>query len=446
MKLFGTDGIRGRANVFPMTADNVVKVGQALGLLLEQKKQKRVLIGKDTRLSSYMFEQAIAAGLMSTGVEAMLVGPMPTPAISYLTETMRAQAGVMISASHNPYEDNGIKIFGPDGFKLSDEDEAFIEDRVANSVKINQALKADLSGRAYRLEDAPGRYISHLKYNFPKDLDLLGYKVVIDCANGAAYKIAPTTFEELGAQCVVIENKPNGTNINKNCGAVHPQNMQKTVLEHGADFGVCLDGDADRLIMCDEKGVILDGDDLLYVLINGMIANNKKPKGIVGTLMSNMALEKFCHQQDIQFLRAKVGDRYVVEKMRENNWCLGGETSGHIIYLPNCNTGDGIMNALLMAAVLCQTGKKLSQLTNEFVKFPQEMVNIEVKQKKPLESCTELNKAIASAEQSLNAQGRVLVRYSGTENKLRIMVEAHSENALKEEMKKLVTSAKVELD
>ncbi|MCI5072419.1 phosphoglucosamine mutase [bacterium] len=445
MKLFGTDGIRGRANIFPMTADTVVKVGQALGLLLEEKKQKKVLIGKDPRLSSYMFEQAIAAGLMSTGVEAMLVGPMPTPAISYLTESMRAQAGVMISASHNPYEDNGIKIFGPDGFKLSDENEAFIEDLVENSLKIEKRLKADVSGKAYRIEDAKGRYISHLKYNFPKAYDLIGYKIVIDCANGAAYKIAPTVFEELGAQCIIIENQPNGTNINKNCGAVYPQRMQNAVLEHKADYGICLDGDADRIVMCDENGAVLDGDDLLFILVSAMVANDNKPQGIVGTLMSNMALENYCNDNGIQFLRAKVGDRYVVEKMRENKWSLGGESSGHIIYLPNCNTGDGIMNALLIAAVLCQTGNKLSEIAQSFNKYPQEMINVEVKEKKPLESCVALSKSIERAKKNLNGEGRVLVRYSGTENKLRIMVEAHSENVLKEQLKKLVSTAKSEL-
>ncbi len=431
-KLFGTDGIRGRANRWPMTPEIALQVGRAVGYLFRNHKTRhRILIGKDTRLSGYLLENAIASGLCSVGAEALFVGPLPTPAIAFLTTNMRCDAGIVISASHNPYYDNGIKIFGRDGFKLSDELEAKIEEMVLNeTISSFRAEEADI-GRAYRLEDAPGRYIVHLKHTFPKDLTLDGLKIVLDCAHGAAYKVAPAVFEELGAEVVKIGVEPNGTNINLDCGALHPEKVRETVLKEQADLGIALDGDADRVIIVDEHGDLVDGDQILYMCAREMKEEGLLKGGaVVATVMSNMGLEKALSELGLKLVRTKVGDRFVVEKMRQEGYNLGGEQSGHIIFLEHATTGDGILAALQVLAIMKKKEKPVSELA-KLEKFPQVLVNVSVQKKLPEEEIEGLSPLVKRIEQELGRDGRVLIRPSGTEPKYRVMVEGLDEEKIR---------------
>lgn len=432
-KLFGTDGIRGTANVFPMTPDLVVKVGQALGYILRKKglggahnpsMPPKVVIGKDTRLSGYMIEMALASGLNSMGVQVQLVGPLPTPGIGYLTRTMRASAGVVISASHNAFHDNGIKIFGADGFKIADEIELEIE-RLVLHEDLNKLLPSSLEiGRSRRIEDSQGRYIVYVKSTFPLEYTLDGLRIVLDTANGASYKVAPAVFEELGAEVIQLGKEPNGTNINDKVGALHPDKLAEAVVHFRADVGISLDGDADRVIMVDEKGQIMNGDHIL-----GICALHMKKKGmlkndtLVVTQMSNFGLEKKMRENGINVVKTGVGDKYVVEEMRRNGYNLGGEQSGHIIFLDHTTTGDGCIAALNVLAVMTETGVNLSQLNRIIEDVPQVLINLRVKNRKDLNTLESYKKRIKEVESELGSNGRLFIRFSGTEPVIRILVE-----------------------
>jgi phosphoglucosamine mutase len=423
-KYFGTDGVRGLVGVAPITPDFVMRLGYAAGKVLVKNMsgsaRSTVLIGKDTRISGYMLEAALEAGFAAAGVDVMLAGPMPTPAIAYLTRALRLQAGVVISASHNPYQDNGIKFFSDQGAKLPDAVELDIEAQLDLPM---ECVAPDKLGRAKRLDDAQGRYIEFCKSTFPNALDLRGLKVVVDCAHGAAYNIAPHVFHELGAEVIAIGNKPSGYNINDGYGATAPAAMSASVVEHGADLGIALDGDADRLIMCDAKGRLYNGDELLYVMVMDRCATGKVD-GAVGTLMTNMALEVAFKEKNIPFARAKVGDRYVLEVMQERGWLLGGEGSGHLLALDKHTTGDGIVSALQVLSALKRSGKSLEQCAAELVLFPQTLINVRV----PAGFEWQKNPAMVAekeaVERELGDSGRVLIRASGTEPLIRVMVEA----------------------
>jgi len=429
-KYFGTDGIRGTANSFPMTPEIALKVGQAAGsYFIDGDHRHKVVIGKDTRLSGYMVEPALVAGFVSAGMDVVLVGPMPTPAVAMLTRSLRADLGVMISASHNPFHDNGIKLFDRIGLKLSDEVEIEIEKRMQGDVDIDLAKPAAL-GRAKRLEDAQGRYIEFVKATFPKRFNLSGLKIVIDCSNGAAYKIAPTVLWELEADVISLGVNPNGFNINDNCGSTSPQRMCEEVVKQGADIGIALDGDADRVVVCDEKGKIVDGDQLL-----GLIALHQKGLGtlqgggIVATLMSNMGLEKYLESIDLHLVRTQIGDRYVSKFMREKGYNVGGEQSGHIIMRDYVTTGDGLVAALQVLAVMVEKNKPASNVCNVFEPYPQLLKNIRYKKKDPLEDVG-VKKAIKEAEEVVSGNGRILIRKSGTEPLIRVMVEGSDEKTV----------------
>jgi phosphoglucosamine mutase len=422
--LFGTDGVRGRANSAPMTAENVMRIGMAAGRVFNRGSHlHRVVIGKDTRLSGYMLEQAMTAGFLSVGMEVLLLGPLPTPAIGFLTRSMRADIGVMISASHNPYEDNGIKLFGPDGFKLSDAVEARIEELVANPSAIALAPSAAV-GRAKRLQDADGRYIEAVKASAARGLDLSDLKIVLDCANGAAYKVAPTVLWELGAEVVPIGVSPDGFNINGNCGSTHPAVLQEHVVLHGADIGIALDGDADRVVLVSEKGHLIDGDQLMATIADqwkkdGRLAGN----GVVATVMSNLGLERFVDALGLALVRTQVGDRYVLERMRAGGFNLGGEQSGHIIMTDHATTGDGLMAALQAMAALIKSGKPASAAFRAFEPVPQLLKNVRVADANAALAASAVVSAIAAAEEKLGKGGRILVRKSGTEPLIRVMAE-----------------------
>ena len=424
-KLFGTDGVRGVANVFPMTAEISMQLGRALAYLIRNGEHRhRVIIGKDTRLSGYMIEQALASGIMSMGVDVVLVGPMPTPAVAHLTSSMRADAGAVISASHNPYQDNGIKFFWRDGFKLPDETESKIEKLIFEKSLDSLRPTATAIGGAVRLDDAPGRYISRVKSTFPEALTLEGLTLVIDCANGAAYKVAPTVLEELGAKVIELGVTPDGKNINDACGALHPESLQKAVLKHKAHLGIALDGDADRLIVVDEKGRVVDGDAIMAICTGELVARKElAKKTLVSTVMSNIGLERAVAQWGVKVVRTRVGDRYVVEEMRKHGYSLGGEQSGHLVFLGHATTGDGTLAALQVLAVMCRTGKPMSELTKIFEPVPQVLLNVLVKEKRELSKLPTVQKVIAAVEKKLGKDGRVLVRYSGTEAKVRVLVE-----------------------
>jgi phosphoglucosamine mutase len=432
-RLFGTDGVRGEANVYPMTAEVAMQLGRALAYLIRNgTHQHRVIIGKDTRLSGYMIEQALAAGITSMGVDVWLTGPLPTPGISNLTTSMRADAGAVISASHNPYQDNGIKFFWRDGFKLPDETEAKIEELLSAGTIDNIRPTADKIGRAFRLEDARGRYIVFLKATFPRELTLEGMTIVVDCANGAAYKTAPSVLEELGAKVIALGVSPDGKNINDKCGALHPEALAKAVVQHGANLGLALDGDADRLIVVDEKGKVVDGDAIMAICTGELVARDQlKKKTLVSTVMSNIGLERAVARWGVKVARTRVGDRYVVEEMRKHGYNLGGEQSGHLLFLDHATTGDGTLAALQLLAVMCRQGKPLSELASIFEPVPQTLVNVVVKQKRELGELPEVMKVIHGVEQKLGSEGRVLVRFSGTEPKVRILIEG--ENAARNE-------------
>ncbi len=433
-KLFGTDGVRGVANLEPMTSETAMQLGRAAAhIFMRRAGRHQIVIGKDTRISGYMLESALTAGICSMGVDVLLVGPMPTPAIAFLTRSLRADAGVVISASHNPYQDNGIKFFSSDGFKLPDEVEARIEELIVSDEISHLRPTADLIGKAYRLDDAEGRYIEFAKRSLPKDLDFQGLKLVVDCANGAAYKVAPTVLRELGAKVEVIGNKPDGMNINAGCGAVHPEQLQEAVRHHKADIGIALDGDADRSIFVCEQGTIVDGDHVMAALgldlhHNGLLAKQT----LVGTVMSNFGLELSMAKAGINLVRTPVGDRYLLERMLAEGYNFGGEQSGHFIFLDHNTTGDGLISALQMLSLIKRTKKPLSELAKAMSAVPQVLLNVKVKQKPVLESIPDVDRAIRESERRLNGSGRVVVRYSGTEPLLRIMVEGEQDTVIKE--------------
>ena len=432
-RFFGTDGVRGRANVYPMDSETTMRLGRAAAYVLRRKQGKhRILIGKDTRVSGYMLETALASGFSSMGVDVLLVGPLPTPGVAFMTRSMRADAGVMISASHNPYEDNGIKFFANDGFKLPDETENEIEKYLEPGHLDELRARPELVGKAARIDDAIGRYTVYLKSCLPKGLKFDGLKVVLDCANGAAYKVAPMVFRELGANVITTGVDPDGTNINHECGSTHPEHLVSLVKGHGADFGVSFDGDADRAILCDEKGNLVDGD-----LCLAIIAKHFKSKGelsgdaVVGTVMSNLGLEKTLEQSGIKLLRSQVGDRYVLAEMLKHGLVLGGEQSGHLISLEHNTTGDGLITALLMVSVMLETQKPLSEFADLITPYPQILINVPVSEKKPFEDIPNLSKAVKDAETKLNDSGRLLLRYSGTEKKARVMVGCNNDDLCK---------------
>lgn len=423
-KYFGTDGIRGTANKGVMTAEIALKVGMAAGReLLHGEPPHRVVIGKDTRLSGYMLESALMAGFLSVGMEVFLVGPLPTPAIAMLTRSMRADLGVMITASHNPFEDNGIKLFGRDGFKLSDEQEISIERRIAETPELAASAKL---GRAKRLDDAQGRYIEYVKNTFPKHLTLDGLKIVIDCANGAAYSVGPIILYELGAEVIPIGVHPNGTNINSGCGSTHTEMLQQAVLEHGADVGIALDGDADRLIMVDEKGQQVDGDQLMAMAAYYWYKTGQlKGHGVVATQMSNLGFEKYLNNIGLSLHRTNVGDRYVLEYMRAHGFNVGGEQSGHLIFTDYATTGDGLIAALQMLAILRHENRLASESTRRFIPFPQRLHNIRYSGASPLDAPA-VKTAVEEVENNFGNKGRVLLRKSGTEPLIRVMVEGEN--------------------
>ena len=420
-KFFGTDGIRGRVNDAPMTAEIAMRVGQAAGAhFLRGDHRHRVVIGKDTRLSGYMMESAMVAGFTSVGMDVVLLGPMPTPAVAMLTRSMRADLGVMISASHNPYVDNGIKLFGPDGYKLSDEAERSIERRLDKEPKL---AKAELVGRAKRIDDARGRYVHFVKSTLPEQLRLDGLKIVVDCANGAAYHVAPDALWELGADVIPLGVSPNGVNINEYCGSTYPQLLRDAVVANGADIGLALDGDADRLIVVDETGKVIDGDQLMALIaIDQARRGLLKGGAVVATVMSNLGLERRLAEEKIALKRTKVGDRYVLEEMRRSGCNVGGEQSGHIILTDHATTGDGLVAGLQILACMVDSGRKASELLNQFEPVPQLLKNVRYEKGEPLEAEAVI-KRIAAAEARLNGRGRLVIRKSGTEPLIRVMAE-----------------------
>jgi phosphoglucosamine mutase len=427
-KYFGTDGVRGRANSGAMTPDLVMKIGMAAGQLhLRGGHKHRVVIGKDTRLSGYMIEQALTAGLLSAGMDVFLLGPTPTPAVAMLTRSMRADLGVMISASHNPYYDNGIKFFGPDGYKLSDDMELEIETLVDDPKQIVLA-SSDHIGRAKRIEDAGARYTEFAKRTYVGDAGLDGLRIVIDAANGASYRTAPPVLWELGAEIITIGNEPNGLNINDKCGSTHPEAMCQRVRETRADIGIALDGDADRLIICDENGKVIDGDQIMALIATSWAARGQlKGGGLVSTIMSNLGLERFMESKGLTLARTKVGDRYVVEHMREHGFNVGGEQSGHIVMSDFATTGDGLLAGLQVLAEVVRQGKPVSEVCNLFVPYPQLLKNVKFKGGKPLEDAR-VKAAIKDAESQLASTGRLVIRPSGTEALIRVMAEGQDEN------------------
>jgi phosphoglucosamine mutase len=426
-RLFGTDGIRGKANTDPMTAGTALRLGQAAGLLFTHGPHRhRVVIGKDTRLSGYMIEPALTAGFIGAGMDVTLLGPLPTPAVAMLTRSLRADLGVMISASHNPYEDNGIKLFGPDGTKLSDEMEGRIEELMDTGFADRLAAPAEL-GRASRLDDAAGRYIEAAKASFPRGHRLDGMKIVIDCAHGAAYRVAPTVLWELGATVIKVGVEPDGFNINRGCGSTVPEYLCSQVIEHGADLGIALDGDADRVIMADERGEIIDGDQILALIARSMQDSGRlRGGGLVATVMSNLGLERFLDGRGLVLHRTKVGDRYVAERMRETGINVGGEQSGHLILSDFSTTGDGLLAALQVLAVLVEQDKSAADVCRVFERLPQRLKNVRFTGVSPLHDPV-VARAIAGAEARLKGSGRVLIRESGTEPLVRVMAEGEDE-------------------
>ncbi len=440
-KLFGTDGIRGKANVFPMTSMMALKLGIAAGNLFTRGDYRHtVVIGKDTRLSGYMLETALVSGFTAVGFNVITLGPIPTPAVAMLTKSMRADIGVMISASHNPYNDNGIKLFGPDGYKLSDEVEAKIEDMMMGDMD-DFLCPSERIGQVVRL-DGYGRYIEYVKNAFPEDLTLEGLKIVIDCANGASYKVAPTVLKELGAEVIEIGVKPDGKNINLKCGATDTEFMRQEVVKHGADIGISLDGDADRIMVSDENGALIDGDQLIGLIATRMFEEGKLNKNtVVTTVMSNMGLENYFKYKGITLIRSAVGDRYVVEQMRKHGYNIGGEQSGHIVLGQMSTTGDGLMAGLQILASLVKDGKKVSEVAHVYTPFPQKLENIKFPDKALMTSILsslELKEAIKRAEDRMGENGRVLIRASGTEPLLRVMVEAKTTDMVEENITTLL--------
>ena len=440
---FGTDGIRGQANKHPMTAEVALRVGLAAGKLFRSQDERRhlVVIGKDTRLSGYMIEPALVAGFTSLGMDVRLFGPLPTPAVAMMTRSMRADLGVMISASHNSFADNGIKFFGPDGYKLSDAQELKIEALMDEGLQEGLAAPREL-GRVKRIDDAQARYVEIVKATFPRHLSLSGLRIVIDCSNGAAYKVAPTALYELGAEVISIGVDPDGTNINEECGSTHPEAMAKMVREYRADIGIALDGDADRLVVCDEKGVVVDGDQIMAIIAGAFAkAGALKGGGVVATVMSNLGLERYLNGLGLNLERTSVGDRYVMQRMREAGFNLGGEQSGHLILSDFSTTGDGLIAALQVLAVLVESGKPMSALGRQFEPVPQLLENVRFAGGKPLEAKA-VKEAIADGEAQLNGAGRIVVRASGTEPLIRIMAEGDDPALVSKVVKSIVSAVK----
>ena len=438
---FGTDGIRGRANTHPMTAEVALRVGLAAGKLFRTSGDRRhlVVIGKDTRLSGYMIEPALVAGFTSVGMDVRLFGPLPTPAVAMMTRSMRADLGVMISASHNNFADNGIKLFGPDGYKLSDQREAEIEAFMEEGLQEGLAEPRDL-GRVVRVDDSQARYIEIVKATFPRNMGLNGLRVVIDCAHGAAYKVAPAALYELGAEVIPVGVEPNGLNINEECGSTHPKAMAKAVKEYRADIGIALDGDADRLVICDEKGEVVDGDQIMAIIASSWAETGRlKGGGVVATVMSNLGLERLMTARGLKLERTQVGDRYVMERMREGGFNLGGEQSGHIIMSDVSTTGDGLISALQVLAVLAKTDQPMSALGRQFEPAPQILKNVRFAGGKPLEH-KDVKAAIADVEARLGTQGRIVVRASGTEPLIRIMAEGDDHRMVSDAVKQIVSA------
>jgi len=419
-RYFGTDGIRGKVGVPPMTVELVMKIGWAAGKVLSSESKGSVVIGKDTRISGYMFESALEAGLAAAGLDVLLLGPMPTPAVAHLTRARRASAGIVISASHNPYYDDGVKFFNGDGFKLPDETELAIEQLIDQPLQMVESAQL---GKASRLDDARGRYIEFCKSSIPFNTTLRGMKVVVDCAHGATYHIAPGVFRELGAEVIEIGTNPDGLNINKDVGAMYPNNMRSAVLDNAADIGIAFDGDGDRMMMMDSKGELKDGDQLLYIIAKSKLLDQGMSGGVVGTLMTNLGLEHALEREGIPFERAKVGDRHVMEKLIEYGWYLGGESSGHIICLDKTTTGDGIISALQVLDWLVTKGISLSDACADMNLYPQTMINVPVTKNFNLQSVPAIQDAVRAAESELSGKGRVLLRASGTEPLIRVMVE-----------------------
>ena len=435
---FGTDGIRGEVGIEPITADFFLKLGWAVGSVLSEKGKASVVIGKDTRVSGYLFESALEAGFLSAGVDVGLLGPMPTPAIAYLTQTYNASAGVVISASHNHFQDNGVKFFSSQGLKLSSKDQAKIEKKLTEPM---QSVSSDKIGKARRHEQPLGRYIEFCKSTFDRGINLSGLNIVIDCANGATYHIANNVFSELGASTAVINNTPDGVNINKNCGATDTQHLQDVVLETKADLGIAFDGDGDRLMMVDHQGELVDGDELVFIVakawqVQQCLSNNV----VVGTKMTNLGMRHALRDLNIDFVEADVGDRYVMEKMKEHGSVLGGEGSGHMICLDKTTSGDGIISALQVLEVLAKSGTSLHQLKNQMVKYPQVLINVKTKEKVDLDNHQQLNTTIKEVEENLGDEGRVLIRASGTEPLIRVMVEAKDAQLTQQSAEKLANT------
>jgi phosphoglucosamine mutase len=444
-QLFGTDGVRGIANMHPMTTEIAMQLGRAAAYVFKHDdRRSRIVIGKDTRLSGYMIENALAAGVCSMGVDVLLVGPLPTPGIAFITASMRADAGVVISASHNPYQDNGIKFFARDGFKLPDELELQIEELIFSERIDSLRPTAEEVGKAFRVDDAIGRYIVFLKNTFPRELDLVGLKIVLDCAHGAAYRVAPAVLEELGAEVFAYGVDPDGTNINSGCGSTHPEVIAAAVREHGADLGIALDGDADRCIFVDEHGNEVDGDHIMAICSIDMLKRDALPhRTVVATVMSNMGLDIALRQAGGKIVKTNVGDRYVVEEMRRNGYRFGGEQSGHLVFLDHNTTGDGMLSALQILSILQKSGKPLSELASVMTALPQILVNVRVRERLSVKEMPEVEKIIADVENRLGDSGRVLIRYSGTEPLMRIMLEGRDQgeiNAMANEIALVVKS------
>jgi phosphoglucosamine mutase len=445
-KIFGTDGVRGTANVEPVTAETALKLGRAAAHVfknLERQSRGRgkhkIVIGKDTRLSGYMLENAISSGILSMGVDVLFIGPLPTPGVAYATRSLRADAGIVITASHNPYTDNGIKFFRADGYKLDDKIEGEIENLVFSGAIENIRPSSDQIGKAVRIDDALGRYIEFAKASFPRGLTLEGMKIVLDCGNGAAYKSSPCVLRELGADVVVFNNHPDGRNINENCGSMHPETMCQKVVECGAHIGIAHDGDADRVLLCDEKGNLIDGDDIMAIASLEMLAEKTlAKKTLVSTVMSNAGLEAAIKKAGGKMLRTPVGDKNVIDEMLREGFNFGGEQSGHLIFRDFSSTGDGLVAALQILRILKTKGTPLSKLAKCWTRFPQLVTNVKVREKKPFEQLDGVNKLVADAEKELSAQGgRLLLRYSGTEPKARLLVEGRDEKVLKKWSEKI---------
>jgi len=432
-KLFGTDGVRGVANQDPMTSEMALRIGRAAAhIFRDSPRRHRIVIGKDTRLSGYMIESALTAGLCSMGMDVLLVGPIPTPGIAFLTRSLRADAGVVVSASHNPYEDNGIKFFGRDGFKLPDEVENKIEDLIFTGAIDGIRPTASEIGKAFRIDDAIGRYNEFVKSSIPRGMDLSGFRVVVDSANGAAYKIGPRILIELGADVISLYDQPSGMNINQGCGSLYPEVISHATVANNARIGIAFDGDADRMILCDEKGTIVDGDVVMAICALHMMREGRlKQNTLVATVMSNLGLELAMQKEGGRLIRVAVGDRYVMEKMIEGGYNLGGEQSGHIIFLDHNTTGDGLISALQVLSIMKQTGKSLSTLAGCMKNYPQVLVNVKVKERRDLSSIPEIAQCMAEIEKQINGTGRLLLRYSGTEPKVRVMIEGEDQEKIK---------------